>query len=690
MSYVARVDGVDCTFVDDSTVFEWQIRGGVLAVPQTWEMPTHQVNEIVREKAGQEVTLELDGKTIERVIILGNAPTRDPLTQLLVMTDVRWYWTRQWLVRDFNLRRRTGDRRIVGNGPPQVAQIVSDIAYAPWSINEGKPWTWEAAVKNVLDEAVKASNGRPEIQWVQDPSKFAVADRVVEEAYIDDGLPIGIAKALAGIPGRDLYVDLKGVVHVYDRLPGAEIEFVKSLPEPLRGHASFVLVDCSAFRAKKYRSLFDVEAEVRVDVGGTEDAELPWAENVLRNPNVSQEVPASGTRAARTVGQGAILKHTEAYAAFGPGTNKITMPALSDDLISKRYIAGDLVWLYALKADGAMDPVWAAQVEEAQTTFRTLFRLNPRFNDKKRSMKAKLASIGDTETGTRADSPVYCDHAIMPVMRHPRARAAVGANVTSWNALIVNCKRAPAKIRILDEEQGVFFVDWQKDTTGKYAEVTPSAINSPPTLEVSNDTLREQGWSTRRLVQASEFKLSTIISMVPSAPNDSRRLFAVEATLEEAAARLGVAGLGELVAKGPDQDIRSRLVTARFGWQDDDTYRNLIYELFGAFTRGPVNPDSGVVATALQPLNEEEVKAVAVANAAFELINRLDHIEGIRSTPGISETFVPVGTIVMVSHRVTKDSAETTMVAVAPQIPADPMSLLPPHIQKVVAREVQP
>lgn len=690
MVYEVSIDSRPVVFRQGVT-FSWELRAGVLPVLQGWELPAHLADQLVREKAGQEVELGLGPVQVKRVLVLGNAPSGDPQTQLVVLSDVRWYWTRLWLVRDFNVRRRIGDTRVVGSGPVEARAVVPDVQYAPWSLDEGaKPFLWEAAVRNVLDEATRLRKERPPIEWVRDQGTLSGDDRIVEEVFADDGMAQGVARAVSALSGRSLYVDLEGRVHVSDAFPGAEAPMIEALPPALRGKGSLAKVDMRASRGD-YRVLFDYEAEVKITVGGTQDAEGPYGENVLRVPDVELAVPAVSGKSARTVGHGTVLTHEEAYEAFGAPSGKIKGDKLSDDVVRKGYL-GFVEVNYTIDVDTKQaDPVWAVRMHEVLSTFRVLFRVNPRFWARVRSARAKMAAIWDPENGTRADSPVFCDYAYRPTKRGLAASTTVGFNVTSYNASVASARKAPARIRLVDEEQGVFLVEWQKDPTGASYEIAPSALESQPNIDPGSDAfVRGKSWQTRRLVSKDTFRLATILSCVPAGPNDARRLYVVNVTLDEALETLGLANADRVDATGPVQELRTRKTQARVAWTDSQDDQDRILGLFGATGEAVSATDPTLTPQTLVPINlEDELRPLAKAVAAADVVNKLDHYEGRLSVP-IAPHLRPIGTVQVVSHQVRRNEAVTVLQASAPQVFVDPMSRLPASARKILAREVQP
>lgn len=701
-TYVVKVDGKPCPFSDVGPPFRWEVRGGVAAPIQAWELPKSLVSEIVKTKAGQELELELDGRTIRRVYVLGNAPSGDPQTELLVMTDVRWYLSRSWLVHDFNVRRRVGDRRLVGTGdePAEVKPNVADVQYAGWSLDGATPYLYAKVLERVKKdvEGAAVAGAAAKITWTVDPTTFMGEDRIVEETSMDDPMPVGLARALGALPGRNLYVDDDGVMHVYDAIPGAEKQLVGQfewkLPRELEDHGSLAFVDMSASRSPTYRVLFTPEVEIKItyDTTRTWSVDDPYLENVLEVPDASLSVPASAAsgRGARTVAHGTYITHAEAYEAWGAGG--IFNTPLTDDIVRSGYL-GKLLEATYVNYFGQADAVWQRRIRAVRDSYRTLFRVNPKFWGRVLSARAVRVKVVDDETGTRSASPVFANSAQKYSIRALVAgNTALGDNeTTSYSETVNSANPARAHLDIVDFDQGILGVSWRLDKSGIAVEVAPSAIEEVPDYDPEKDpAFRVQTWSTRKLV--ATHKLATILSLVPAGPNDMRRLCEVKVTVQEAMQALRIRGdiqSEQPESKGPETTLRvsGQRATRRYGWEDGQNARDALMGFF----KGDSSDERTEPEAALEAMNEEETVALARAQAAAHVVQYLDHWEGELRVPVSSKAKVrPLGSVSSVTYEVGKTFSRVLIRAshAPPQI--DPFALLPAGVRKVLAREVQP
>jgi hypothetical protein len=706
MTYAVKIADIDAMPL---VGFDWQLRTGLAAPIQGWAVPTHIAEQVVKQYLGKEIELKLHKVTVKRVIVLGTGPAGDPQLTMLFFTDVRWYWTRLWLVRDANVRRMSGTVQLVGEVPSAVQAPAPEVTYAPWSLAaKNTPFVWQPFVENLLSYAAKsvAAPGRPEITWTVDTTILNQnPNRNVEEVRIDDWLPTGLARAIAAMPGRTVYVDLDGVLHVSDGTLGAEIPTCQALKpdEALAAHGSLVLCNMAASRSKVYRVRFTPEYEVKCwfDNQGTRDANDPWFENVLRLPDKKLKVGIGA--GARELGQGSLVLHDDAYKGWGKPTDPgADVPPLSEDIVRKHFCGPLLEVNYVLRAVPEPSALWAARIREVKGTFRTLLRLNPVFWSHVLSSKPERAAVIDVSNGQRAPSPVFSGFALKPRIRwlvanitktaHTVPGYGTRTSTTDARDLKVSDQGnqpAPARLRLVDPQQGVFFVEWTLPPDGLYESIYPSEFEDVPDLDPkASAQASAYTIETRKLVK--RFRLATIISCIPASPNSDKRLYEVQVTLADALQTLGVKGSPKLDALAPDKALRSFYATARFAWQDDQNTRDLILKVFTDDPGGSVDAGKPDLAPAtLKPVNlDDELTPLAKALAAQEVAGQLDHYEGTMAVPQVPD-LRPIGSIQVVTHRVTADQALTIVKAAGTPPPIDVLAMLPQSARRTILREIQ-
>lgn len=693
MSYTVKIDGISIPLHDHA----WAVTGGYTAPIQPFRVPNKIASDLLARKSGQEVDIQLDQTTVKRAILVGNSPSNEEWYQNLLFTDVRWYLTRKWMLLDANVKQRVGDNRLVGTSLEQ-AVVVPSVRYAPWSLNNGTPFDWASFANRSIDLARNV--GPISIEWVVDQGSLSIESKTIEESTIDCPMPLGLAKAISAVPGRNIYTDLDGVIHVYDAVPGAE----KSIIDRLRtlhlvGNGDMTWIDMSASRpADGYRVFTTPELEVRLDYNfgtGSVNADDPYLEPVFKVTDLTLNVPASSNYSypARSVAMGSWITTAEAFEAWGAGGR--LNRKLSNDIIRDGYLKGSLVQEYVYSTPPDPDLVWHRRIDMVMKYWRRAFRVNPKFWARvlRVSDPPVMAAVWDQATGTRARSPAFVNMSKRYEIRWLLANQTQTAfnDNTSYatSGLIASCKPQTAVVEWEDPDQGILTV--MPDLRGGgFSEAAPSLIdgNEPNLDPAKNNRVIVDTWATRTLISESSFKLSTIISMTPAAPADTRRLYYVDVPLSDAAEALGVSD--SLRATGPRQELRTHGATARIAWSDAQDDKDRILAFFGA--NGPdvavSATDANLTARTLVAINHnDEVQPLSKAYAGCDLYLKLDHYEGRFSVPMNSE-LAPIGSVSEVVHRVTTATSRTTCIAgpLNPGSAPNPMDLLPKSAHDALLR----
>lgn len=701
-TYIAAItfEGTDYFLPYDE--HEWIVQGGFYAPVQGWVMPKTTCDAILAALGSstgidREVALQLgdpdDPIYVSRVIVLGSAPADNPQRRTLLLTDVRWYFTRAWMCMDVNVKRRMGDTRLIGGVLETLSfdsEIADTIEYAPWSINNGAPYEWTDLKEQVLAYLTTAKHGRPEIFFSTDTfTVLTLDDKIVEKTITDAPGHVALANAIQSIPGASIYVALDGAIHVYETTPGAETTAVAALPAALQGHGDIQLVDKSALRPEgtdgRWRVYVDWEVELRLTYNmsgsglwNTLSANDPFLLPVLQVTDQSLTIPAAAypggidrtglSSTLRTVGQGSWITQAEAFAAWGGKTyGSLTLPTLTDDIVARHYL-GDSLQRYCVgQTIATHDPVWTNRIQELMRCYRTFFRVNPKFWDKVRHAWAIRAAIWDPVTGQRAPASCYANFRLIPVERFASPEIAVfGVNVTTsypsgaHEGLLAYGTPNGFHVRIVDKELGIIAID--RNALSKYpghAKITLSPVTSASEADLGPTGLLEP--ALEHLVSATSgsdaWKLAVVISVSPAAPNDLRRLYEIPVTMEEAALTAGMTG-SPPTGYGPDKEMRSHLSQARVAWLDDTgTYDEILRLLGCSDSTIAIDRDNETAPIALTPINlEQELKPLARAIAAADLVSKLDCFEGRRAVP-MDDEIVPIGTIKRVTHKVVENRA---------------------------------
>lgn len=653
-------------------------------------------------------------ETIKGLTVLGLKPSSDPSFLLVEVADRRWALSDRRVYGRFNIRRRTGDRRRVGaaNAPLSVQPIVDDVAFAPWTLApSGNRWTGVEFLKREMDAALLAF----ERFTVRDPLP-AVAP--VEDVVMDDTAAGAIRRACAYFGDCvDLFVDSDGTYVVYSRVDQSERKLVNlggggsqvrgqggSGPLSVVGPPLWRMGDQSLTRASSVRVLFSRLAELRFDGGDTvsgrrevERGDVPLRlEPVLAVPDLELQIPALNGRAARTVLQGTWVTLEEALAAWNalgwPGGRTLTLA-----LIRRHLVAGGLYLLFAqplLDQEG----IYRARIDALCRAYRRIYRIPRRWRDRLGSIFAARAELRDAEDGGCAPAPVYMDYATLLTRRgQEKALTANPKNATVFvnrfavppsggsviSAAVTSMRPAPFDVAIIDHDQGVLELVAKITPTLGERQLFPSAIEngSSPIHDPTQPVLFA---SAARLAETHE--VSVILSAEVVAPNDRRALHVEEVQKSAAERALGV-GVNVGACKGPVAELRvvpaGRRRFARFAW--DDTKADQIRGAFGLVAEDPAPTNAWG-----QPLNPDELQALAQAEAARYYAQRLDHVVGSLTTgwrPGIR----PTGAASTVSYSIATDGTPTTTVEFLADLPGpDTFALLPDAVRKTALGEVTP
>lgn len=658
------------------------------------------------DPVGVELRIEVDGHetlSVKNLLVISDTPASAPYLRAVVVTDIRFLWSRRVVEGSYNIRRRTGDRRWVNENQRDKiinfarAAPADDVDFAIYSL-KGEETKWVAA--DVIDDILnQVTKGKFEF------SKALVKNELpVEGLELNDRGDSAIDRVLQLVPGLSLYIDNNGVAVVTSDYDGSDEAEIKNAKPPIVGSQMWSLVDLSVSRPSAIELFFEIEEEFRFNfletetgqtmAGGEEDS--PYLENVLPLPD--PETTLNGNKLAQ--GTWAKIDDTlfAAWNADYPATvvyggrtanlPQFTLAVLRDNWFTKTYN------LY-YEAGVLVDARWARRVSAALAHYRQTFRISKRWLDRLRSFRANRVSIIDPETGTRAPADVYTNYTIIPTKRRlaltqadPSRQAAF--QIIGYADNIRNGILAQARVEIVDQEQGIIRIQYVGDAFGDTAQVVPSAVRIRPELAAlakSNVTFISQ--DPRDGVPSLEnfgalsvgHKLAVVLTATPAAPAGKGRLIRVTVGPGDVSGILpssAAAKLGKCL--GPPWQVRvgGGVLTAKFGYQDDsqDEAMNAV------LGRGDRDVN--------RLLNKAEIEATARAIAASIYTGQIDRYEGTNSS-AIDPNRKPVGRIKGVQHELAPDGSGITVIDIPPDIkPIDFYGLLPPSVRRTLLRLVQP
>jgi len=698
----ATLGGVPLTAVQD---FSWTFQPGVRAHRRTFETDAAGARAIYAQGGPITYEVEIPGYAplkVEHIYPLSLQPGSTPHTLGVRVADRRILWTYRFMARDYNARRRMGDRRIITEGNLANFRAAPDIWYWHWSLNRGSPWTAEDMLRDVLDYA-----GIPYTMPADFKRKIEV-----EDLELQGRMDRMVGRALAYLAGYECWLDETGRLIIYDVWDGigtAGAGLVSTVPRdggaappshspwgPVIVGSGFVRrVDRAKARPRRVLVGFVEEAEIRFNY--TEGVEQRTStlritpgerpprvlENVMASPDVSLEVTSGGR--TRTVGQGSWITLQEAFDSW-PTSSYPTSPTAPEPFSHKvarlHWLRNfsDLENLYARGAGGAIEPVWVQRISAVRRHWRQTFRITRPWMGKIRSVRAHRAALLDHENGIRAASLCYCDW-LAKADLHTYARRVseyhrLGWEVRGYSDLLSACKAAPAVVAVIDGEQGVIHFGFHRDAAGQAHEIAPGRPPDGVRLPTSNYAATEVVWSQMALNES--WSACTVLTCTRAVPNDKERLHWIVVTPSDAERVLGNQ-IGECA--GVDQveiHVSGGRLTARFGWDDAKSE-----QIESSFFDGVPMPVELLV-------NDDEITAIAQAEAARYYAAAMDRLEGTCAVPW-NPTIRIEGSMSAVTHTLHADGRALTWIALAPKLePLDEMAFIPSGIQRVIRRMVQP
>lgn len=716
----------------------WAIMGGVEPVQETFVFEnSNSIRSLFIGLANGHVpvTLSLGGgggsATISGLFITGVFPGDDPGDIKVQASDLRWVWKYRHIRRSFNVLRRSGFRRR-GQWQDLLQQQVSPkFRYAKFSlvnpeIEESEAYTARTAMESVLSELSAYSGDEIGYAFSYDLSTLAKFDSLpMEDVLLDDAGSVAVSRLLGFFPGTGVYVGSTGTVRFYDKTSGREVDTVVRLGMEIEGGGHIDEIRNAHLRPREIEVLFTPEVEVRFDfeeavegvAGETFTADERFIENVLPVPDFSLTLPNG-----EVVAQGTYLSIGDYLDAISdpPGT----MTQITFQTIRRAFVPEMGLW-NALYLTGQLDVAqtdadWASRLAAIQAHWRTTYRLNRNWVDNSQSIKPYLVATLDVVQGQRAPAMAFSDYAIHASVKSMYFAALNGAegmpvmfNMDGYPEGQINSQTlpAPARISILDEDQGIVHVAYQIDPYRFGDAVLPGKILSEKcpraNPEVANlysiafdavpgDAIAGDG---RIPELESGFQLALLLTMVPASSNKNSQQQYVKKTVKPSdvsafltAQGVGIGGMNLQSSFGPKLQVRigANYETARIAWQDDRSED--IEKLFGIIPGDPdlsglvVNASDGKGVVRNDAINAASIDAIALAVASQVYAGYIDHLQG--TAQGIINGGLhPDGWLSQVVHNVTPEGAATTTVVMPERIePLDLLAFMDNSTRKIILK----
>ena len=561
--------------------------------------------------------LKDDGNTDEfsGIFVTGEGAAENPNIKRVILKDRRWLWKFKIITKRYNMRRRVGSRR---RGQWQEAlqqQPVFALQFAAFSTKDGegeKPWTAIEVLKDLLTNPDGLNENSANI--IVDADVKSLEQLPIEDLVIDDSGDAALAVALAKIPGAAITINPDGKIRIFNSLSGKEraitgLGFIgfpgTAGPEIIGGgHVEFDLREFE--RPSAVDVYFTMEVELRQDflgddpsAVGTVTASNPprFAENVLPIPDFELTLK-DGTK----VFQGTYVTFKQYLDALESEAVVGNLTKLTFEIINKAMIPGTSFWavldLLGKVSVFGEDANWSARIAAIKTHYRQTFRINRQWMDRLLSIKDYLVATIDITSGQRAPAMAFADHAIKPTKKGLLKQALNGGGLFfAWNVdgypgkdkeITATTKPAPARVQIVDSDQGILRIAYQVDPYLLSDTVFPSKIDNMPAnnFRKSNSAV-PFGWDMRsrngKIPQwSAEQRAAILFTAVPGAPNSKRQLYRIRVLPNEIKSLLPQAAQSSLaLAKGPIKEVRvgAGIETARVRWQQKKA--TVIQKIFG-------------------------------------------------------------------------------------------------------------
>lgn len=666
----------------------WSLTTGVAPFVTTVHVDASEASRM-ESMLGKEVTLDLDGVKVERLTLIQRVSSPAPWVASFQIADRRWLWQREWILRRFNVPRRTGTKTTFDGAPViELLQGGDVFTYAEWSLNNGVKWKPVAALLSLLRRLVK-----------DDVVVLGGTDRDVpiENLEVDDPGDAALARVLSHVPGAEIYVALDGRVVVFDRTAGEDAaDAVRRLGPPVVGGGVVAGVDLKAIRPKEIHVLFSREVELRFDAKEEgedvtetvvfQDATLELL-NVLPVPDLTLNLDG------RTVFRGTWARISKVLPVWNADRLDGLGAGLEVNFENlRRY------WLHGLWSAwvnlGAKDPDanWVTRLSTLKAHYRRTYQLAYGWMRRIRSIHPWRVAVVDPVTGARAPALVQADYSMQPsekaVFNASREKRGFFSfmNVRGYpsDGLLSSGKPAPCAVQVLDDHTGVLHFNFLPDPIGFVSAYHPSVLENmsgqrgSPQGDLRDFAMREfspvvdgtvEGFDTGSLVLSPDHRILCVVTATPGAPNNERQLHRIVVRPEDLGAALPASAAG---GSGPPVTVRvpPTVYAARFIWIDEVS-RDLYPRLFGF--NAPDPEQAGVESSEMERSelwqNPDECRRLAKATALSYWVKLRDHTEG-EQVGERDSSQVPTGNLAVVTHSVESNGARITRILLPPDVKA--------------------
>jgi len=548
----------------------------------------------------------MEGQTFRNLFILHEAPGPNPHIRRIKVVDRRWWWNLRTLRTGYNIRRKVGVKRLTAADTmaDEVTQAIADrIAYAPFSLNNGKAWTAQDVLEDVLRTCLRAEEeegslsvaitGLDDSKVVKFLEKFPIENLILQGPAAD-----GLQQLLGYLTGIGVCLTETGAVRVYLKTDGSETEAINNAGPAKQDRGWVQPISLASIRPSEIRVQFVRECEVRFDFEEgttTFEQDARFMQNVIEIPDYSLEV------SGRTLALGNWVDINSILTAWGEAPY---LGSISLDFIRRAMVPFNGLWAaLGLTGEVSPDADWSARVGALMNGYRRTYQINPAWMGRIFQLTAARVGLFDATTGMRAGATVYSDYSYIATRRS----ALINWRNIGSKSYIINVpgfaggnlgsttKAAPAGVSVINMDQGVIGISFMPDKLRVFEQILPSQIElanqstaagtrvpeaqgSPgadPRYNSIGFNLLGRGWQVPRLT--ASYKMAVILTAMPAMGGKKSRQFSTVVIRPDAVASFP----GQDQCKGPPLEylIGPGYETARIAWTDDNAEN--IEQVFG-------------------------------------------------------------------------------------------------------------
>lgn len=472
----------------------------------------------IEEKLGEEVDLDIGGRwKVQRLILVEEVPTTRKYHRGVLVADIRYWWQRKLVLRDYNIRRRQNAMRLLGASLVQLQSPVPKYAFLPYSTDDGEPFSavWsedekkQGVIPNVLEELEPGNwkiDSVPTVTGKNITSEGgdSVSGRVtVNDVRVRDPGNQAMARALSLAPGADVWVDAEGTVRVFDTTDLAETPaFMEKVGGETWAGGITRTIDRSKIRPKAVYVYFEREIEMlaRSQIeGASDDTTVPAdqkerveanVENVGPVPDPTLDDVKTGTQLV--LGTWTPFEHLvpswDADRAAQDG-GADTLPYTFEN-IHRLWMESGMEAVWAGHGDLIASGSGARRVGCIRGHYRVTYRLEQAVMERMARVAAVRLAILDDITRTRAPATVWANYCIVqsnkgiflasrkkdPLDCYEFMNVDAYPDLDQGESWLDKEAIASATLQLIDPELGVFRIHYNPDPYGRFAAIIPSYL----------------------------------------------------------------------------------------------------------------------------------------------------------------------------------------------------------------------